>query len=144
MPARPPHTGLKQPLSPPDGEDPTARAELHLLKIPIGAHPAIPSEEQVIPAVANPVNRILTTLRHTGISAGLRFVVPYGDASQMLTTVERISITAIWAVTVTSTLVITIAAGLPAAVVCAIITVELVGFALTLLATRWRRRKKEK
>ena len=143
MPARPPHRGLKQPLSPPDGEEPSARAELHFVKIPADREsPAIPSQEQVIPAI-HLVNRIITMLRHVELGAALRIAVPSGDASQMLTTIERITITLIWAVTVTSTLVITIAAGLPAAAVFAIIAAELAGFVITLFATRWRRHKKE-
>jgi hypothetical protein len=91
----------------------------------------------------NPVNRIITMLRHVGLGAALRIVVPSGDASQMLTTIERITLTLIWAVTVTSTLVITVTAAVPTAVVFAIIATELAGLVITLLATRWRRRKKE-
>jgi len=143
MPARPPHRGLKQPLSPPEGEEPSASAELHFAKIPVaGEYPAISSAEQVIPA-SSPVNRVITMLRRAGLGAVLRIAVPSGDASQMLTTIERITITLTWAITITITLVIALAASLPAAVVLAVMAIELAGFAITLLATRWRRRKRE-
>ena len=143
MPARPPHRGLQQPLSPPDGEEPSASAELHFAKIPVvGEHPATFSAQQEISA-SNPANRVITMLRRAGLGAVLRIAVPSGDASQMLTTIERIIITLTWALTVTSTLAIAIAASLSASVVLAIIVTELTGFVITLLATRWRRHKKE-
>jgi hypothetical protein len=82
-------------------------------------------------------------LRRTGLGAALRIAVPPGDASRMLTTIERIAITLTWALTVTSTLAIAIAASLSASVVLAIIATELTGFVITLLATRRRRHKKE-
>jgi hypothetical protein len=143
MPARPPQRGLKQPLNPLDGEEPSASAELHFAKIPVtGEHPATFSAEQAIPA-SNPVNRVITMLRRTGLGAVLRIAVPSGDASQMLITVERITITLTWAFTVISTLVIAVAASLSATVVLAIIATELTGFVVALLATHWRRHKKE-
>jgi hypothetical protein len=89
------------------------------------------------------VNRVITMLRRAGLGAVLRIAVPSGDASQMLTTIERITITLTWAITITITLVIALAASLPAAVVLAVMAIELAGFAITLLATRWRRRKRE-
>lgn len=113
------------------------------MKIPApGERPAISSAQQGIPA-SNPANRVITMLQRAGLGAVLRIVVPSGDASQMLATIERITITLTWAITVTSTLAIGIAASLSATGVFAIIAAELTGFAITLLATRWRRHKKE-
>ena len=61
----------------------------------------------------------------------------------MPTTIERITITLIWAVAVTGTLVIAIAASLPSAAVIAVVEIGLAGLIITLLVARWRRRKNE-
>ena len=69
MPARPPRRGLKEPLGPPAGEQPTAQAELHVIKLA--------SEEQVTPA-PNPPNRIVNMLRRAGLGAVLPNRRPFG------------------------------------------------------------------
>ena len=130
MPARPPQWwGLEQP--PPDEGEPTAKAELRM---------EIKSGEQVTPA-PKPVRRITTMMRGNRLGAVLLMAVPPEDASQMIAAIERITVTLSGAAAVTVTLGIATAASLPAGAVIAIIGFGLTGFALTLLATRWRRRR---
>ena len=83
-------------------------------------------------------------LRRAGIGAGIRLVVPDTEASQMLTSVQCITVSLIWAITVIGTLVTTTSAGMAADVTIGIIALELAGLVITLLATRRSRRRDRK
>jgi len=112
-------------------------AELDIIQIPeYGENPGIFSGKQVTPA-AKPGPRITTVMRW----ARLRIVVPSRDASQMIAAIERITVSIIWAVAIIATLGIVTATSLSGGFIIAIAGIELTGFAITLLATRWRRRR---
>lgn len=137
----PPQPGPTQPSGPTGTEGLTSSAELYVIKVPAdGPYPGIHGGEQA-PTAAPPANRIITMLRRAGISAGLRFVVPDTEASQMLTSVHCITVTLIWAITVIGTVVTTTSAGVAAVITLGIIALELAGFAITLLMTRRPRRR---
>ena len=142
MPARPPQWGLEQPPWPPGGEEPTATAWLDIRQRPVdGEGLNISGGKQVTPATPKPIRRITTTMRGAKFGAALRMAVPPGDASQMIAAFERITVSLIWAVAITVTLAIATAASLSAGTVIAITGLALAGFAITLIATRWRRRR---
>ena len=116
-------------------------ADIGITLTPVGGKaPGSSSGEQVTPA-SKPAHRIMTIVRRTGFGAVVRIVVPPGDASQMIAAIERITVSFTWAAAIAATLVIVTAASLPAGTVIAITGLELAGFAITLVATRWRRRR---
>jgi hypothetical protein len=97
-------------------------------------------EETDVPAV-KPTSRLKSMLRRAGLGAGFRVEVSDHHASQMLTTVERITLAGIWAATAIGTLAITATAGTPATDVVAVVVLELTGLAITLIAARRRKNK---
>ena len=131
---RGPRRGLKQPPSQPDEEDPTAVAELYLVKIPTDGG------EQVIHD-PKPARWYTSLLRRTGVGAAARLAVPARDASQMLAVIERVIITLGWAATVVVTLMIAVTWPLSATATITVIALELAGLIIALLATRKRRKR---
>lgn len=124
MPVRPPEWGLE--LWSDDGGEPSASAWLDIRKE--AGHPS------------KTARRIRTVLRGAGFGAMLRVVVGPEDGSQMIAAMERIVVTVTWAVAFTASLGIVIATALPAWAVIAILGLEVAGFAITLLMTRWKHR----
>jgi hypothetical protein len=139
MPARPPQWGLEP--WPDDGDEPSAKAELQIRQFLDGDEADDTSDGEEATPSSKTVRRIMTVLRGTRFGAVLRIAVLPEDGSQMIAAMERIMITLIWAAAFTVSLGIVTAAALPAEAKIAIIGLEVVGFAVILLTTRWRRQK---
>lgn len=133
-----PTPGQKEPPGSLHGEQPSAAAELWVIKVPAGDQPAMPGTQAHKPAGS--AGRMLTMLRRVGIGAGLRVTVPPGDAGEMISMIRCIIVSLIWGATVTGTLAIGYTARLPAAVIFAIVVLEFAG----LLAAMRNTRRKDK
>jgi len=141
MPARPPQWGLEP--WPDDDEEPSAKAEIQIRQIPDGDEAHDTSNGGEATSSSKTTRRIMTVLQSTRFGAVLRIAVLPEDGSQMISAVERIMITLIWAAAFTGSLGIVTAAAMSAKAKIAIIGLEVLGFAITLLVTRWRRPKRQ-
>ena len=119
-------------------EAPSARAELHVLKIPDGNPSAAP--ELWEPDIADKPGRLFTLWRRAGFGVHARMMVPAADAGELLAAFRSVSLAVTWALTVVITLAITVSVGPPAAAIIAIVVIELIGFVIGALTARRRRR----
>jgi hypothetical protein len=128
----------KSPASSTGDEAPSAKAELHVLKIPDGDPSAVP--ELWEPDVAGKPGRLLTFWRRAGFGVHARMMVPAADAGELVAAFRSVSLAVTWALTVVITLVITVSVGMAAEVIIAITLIELVGFVIGALTARRKRR----
>jgi hypothetical protein len=140
MARRSPDSGQQPPVGDvPSLEEPSAAAELHVVKIPIDDSSAVSARGEISPA-GDPASRFVTWMRRAGFGVHARVTVPAANAGDMLIVLRNVSLTVTWAVTVLVTLVITVLASVPVNVIVAITIIELIGFVIGALSVRRKRR----